>query len=127
MGEHALPTAAAAEAVAVWRDRGVYSGREIARRLRWDLASATWRGLSRTFARSIVWVLHREDSRRYFARRCGRRGPRVREAGPGGDRREQDPGEHSRHKAMSHARMKEAEEQLEDEIAQILAQMDELQ
>src|SRR5207247_3312235 len=31
----------------------------------------------------------------------------------------------SRHKAMSHGRMKEAEEQLEDEIAQILAQMDE--
>jgi DDE family transposase len=31
----------------------------------------------------------------------------------------------SRHKAMSHQRMKEAEERLEDEIAQILAQMDE--
>jgi hypothetical protein len=31
----------------------------------------------------------------------------------------------SRHKAMSHGRMKQAEEQLEDEIAQILAQMDE--
>jgi hypothetical protein len=31
----------------------------------------------------------------------------------------------SRHKAMSHQRMKEAEQQLEDEIAQILAQMDE--
>ena len=31
----------------------------------------------------------------------------------------------SRHKAMSHRRMKQAEEALEDEIAQILAQMDE--
>jgi hypothetical protein len=107
----------------------VYSGREIARRLRWDLRFRYLAGDLRPDFRAInrFRASHREDFAEVFRQsvsiarssglaRLGRvaiDGSKVR-------------ANTSRHKAMSHGRMVEAEERLEDEIAQILAQMDEL-
>ena len=108
---------------------GVYSGREIARRLRWDLRFRYLAGGLYPNFRTInrFRVRHRGD----FAQVL-RETIRVAQAAglaklgrvvvDGSKLRANT----SRHKAMSHERMREAEAQLEDEIAQILAQMDEL-
>ena len=128
MGEHAYPPRMLLKLWLFGAVAGVYSGREIAQRVRWDLRFRYLAGGLAPDFRTInrFRVRHREDSREVFARPCGPAGVRrAREAGTGGDRRDEDPGEHvSCHKAMSHARMKEAEQRLEDEIAQILLQMD---
>ena len=108
---------------------GVYSGREIARRLAWDLRFRFLAGALRPDFRTInrFRERHREDfaavlretvriARRSGLAKLGRvaiDGTKLR-------------ANTSRHKAMSHQRMQEAEAQLDDEIAQILAQMDEL-
>lgn len=108
---------------------GVYSGREIARRLAWDLRFRFLAGELRPDFRTInrFRERHREDfagvlretvriARRSGLAKLGRvaiDGTKLR-------------ANTSRHKAMSHQRMQEAEAQLDDEIAQILAQMDEL-
>jgi transposase len=108
---------------------GVYSGREIARRLRWDLRFRYLAGGLYPDFRTInrFRVRHRED----FAEVL-RQTIRVAQASglaklgrvvvDGSKLRANT----SRHKAMSHGRIRQAEARLEDEIAQILAQMDEL-
>lgn len=108
---------------------GVYSGREIARRLFWDLRFRHLAGELRPDFRTInrFRERHREDfagvlvesvrlAQRFGLAKLGRLaidGTKIR-------------ANTSRSKAMSHPRMVEAEAQLRDEIAQILAQMDEL-
>lgn len=108
---------------------GVYSGREIARRLFWDLRFRHLAGELRPDFRTInrFRERHREDfsallvetvriAQGFGLAKLGRLaidGTKIR-------------ANTSRSKAMSHQRMAEAEAQLKDEIAQILAQMDEL-
>ena len=108
---------------------GVYSGREIARRLFWDLRFRHLAGELRPDFRTInrFRERHRADfaallietvriAQGFGLAKLGRLaidGTKIR-------------ANTSRSKAMSHQRMVEAEAQLKDEIAQILAQMDEL-
>lgn len=129
LGEHAFPPRMLLKLWVLGAIAGVYSGREIARRLRWDLRFRYLAGDLRPDFRTInrFRASHREDFAEVFRQsvriarssglaRLGRvaiDGSKVR-------------ANTSRHKAMSHGRMVEAEERLEDEIAQILAQMDEL-
>jgi transposase len=128
MGEHAHPPQLLLKLWLFGAIEGVYSGREIARRLRWDLRFRYLAGgLSPDF-RTInrFRVLHREDFAEVFRQtvrtaRASGLGKLGRVAIDGSKIRANT----SRHKAMSHQRMKEAEERLEDEIAQILAQIDE--
>jgi len=128
MGEHAHPPRLLLKLWLFGAIEGVYSGREIARRLRWDLRFRYLAGgLSPDF-RTInrFRVLHREDFAEVFLQsvrtaRASGLGKLGRVAIDGSKIRANT----SRHKAMSYARMKQAEEQLKDEIAQILAQMDE--
>jgi transposase len=128
-GEHAHPPRMLLKLWLFGAIEGVYSGRAIARRLRWDLRFRYLAGgLSPDF-RTInrFRVLHREDFAEVFrqtvrtARASGL--ARLGRVAIDGSKIRANT---SRHKAMSHQRMKEAEEQLEDEVAQILAQMDEL-
>ncbi len=128
MGEHAHPPRLLLKLWLFGAIEGVYSGREIARRLRWDLRFRYLAGgLSPDF-RTInrFRSVHREDFAEVFRQsvrtaRASGLGKLGRVAIDGSKIRANT----SRHKAMSHQRMKEAEERLEDEIAQILAQMDE--
>lgn len=108
---------------------GVYSGREMARRLFWDLRFRHLAGELRPDFRTInrFRERHREDfaavlletvkiAKGFGLAKLGRLaidGTKIR-------------ANTSRSKAMSHQRMVEAEAQLRDEIGQILAQMDEL-
>jgi transposase len=128
MGEHAHPPRLLLKLWLFGAIEGVYSGREIARRLRWDLRFRYLAGGLAPDFRTInrFRVLHREDFAEVFRQtvrtaRASGLGKLGRVAIDGSKIRANT----SRHKAMSHARMKEAEQQLEDEIAQILAQMDE--
>jgi transposase len=128
MGEHAYPPRLLLKLWLFGAVAGVYSGREIAQRVRWDLRFRYLAGgLSPDF-RTInrFRVRHREDFAEIFRQtvrtaRASGLGKLGRVAIDGTKVRANT----SRHKAMSHQRMKEAEQQLEDEIAQILAQMDE--
>src|SRR5437773_6796258 len=122
--------ATAPEAVAVRRDAGVYSGREIARRLRRNLAFRYLAGDGpvpdfRTVNRfrlphreHVAWVL-RETGGSHGRRGWGSsdwwrsRATQVR-------------AHTSRHKAMSHARMVAEEARLERECAAIVARMEEV-
>ena len=128
-GEHPFPPRMLLKLWLFGAIAGVYSGREMARRLCWDLRFRYLAGDLRPDFRTInrFRASHREDFAEVFRQsvriarssglaRLGRvaiDGTKVR-------------ANTSRHKAMSHGRMVEAEERLEDEIAQILAQMDEL-
>jgi transposase len=128
MGEHAYPPRLLLKLWLFGAIEGVYSGREIAQRLRWDLRFRYLAGGLDPDFRTInrFRVRHREDFAEVFrqtvrtARATGL-GKLGRVAIDGTKIRANT----SRHKAMSHQRMKQAEAQLEDEIAQILAQMDE--
>jgi transposase len=128
MGEHAYPPRMLLKLWLFGAVAGVYSGREIAQRVRWDLRFRYLAGgLSPDF-RTInrFRMRHREDFAEVFRQtvrtaRASGLGKLGRVAIDGTKIRANT----SRHKAMSHQRMKEAEERLEDEIAQILAQMDE--
>ncbi|HKM83663.1 MAG TPA: transposase [Candidatus Acidoferrum sp.] len=129
MGEHAYPPRMLLKLWLFGAIAGVYSGREIARRLWWDLRFRYLAGELRADFRTInrFRERHREDfagvlrqtlriARASGLAKLGRvaiDGSKIR-------------ANTSRHKAMSHKRMLEAEAQLEDEIAQILMQMDEL-
>jgi len=106
---------------------GVYSGREISRRLRWDLRFRyLGGGLSPDF-RTInrFRIRHREDFAQVFretvhtARAAGL-GKLGRVAIDGTKIRANT----SRHKAMSYGRMDQAEAQLEAEIAEILSKLE---
>ena len=128
MGEHAYPPRLLLKLWLFWAIEGVYSGREIAQRLRWDLRFRYLAGGLYPDFRTInrFRVLHREDFAEVFRQtvhtaRASGLAKLGRVAIDGSKIRANT----SRHKAMSHRRMKQAEEALEDEIAQILAQMDE--
>lgn len=128
MGEHAYPPRMLLKLWLFGAVAGVYSGREIAQRVRWDLRFRYLAGGLAPDFRTInrFRVRHREDFAEVFRQtvrtaRASGLGKLGRVAIDGSKIRANT----SRHKAMSHARMKEAEERLEDEIAQILAQMDE--
>ncbi len=108
---------------------GVYSGREMARRLHYDLRFRYLAGELRPNFRTIhrFRFRHHQDFREVFlqvlqvARKMGL-GKLGQVAVDGTKIRANT----SRSKAMSHGRMVEAEEQLSCEIEQILAEMDEL-
>ncbi len=128
MGEHAYPPRLLLKLWLFGAVVGVYSGREIAQRLRWDLRFRYLAGDLYPDFRTInrFRVRHREDFAEVFRQtvrtaRASGLGKLGRVTIDGSKIRANT----SRHKAMSHRRMKRAEEQLEDEIAQILAQMDE--
>jgi transposase len=128
MGEHAYPPRMLLKLWLFGAVAGVYSGREIAQRVRWDLRFRYLAGGLAPDFRTInrFRVHHREDFAEVFRQtvrtaRASGLGKLGRVAIDGSKIRANT----SRHKAMSHQRMKEAEERLEDEIAQILAQMDE--
>ncbi len=128
MGEHAYPPRMLLKLWLFGAVSGVYSGREIAQRVRWDLRFRYLAGGLAPDFRTInrFRVRHREDFAAVFRQtvrtaRVSGLGKLGRVAIDGSKIRANT----SRHKAMSHQRMKEAEERLEDEIAQILAQMDE--
>ena len=128
MGEHAYPPRLLLKLWLFGAVEGVYSGREIAQRLRWDLRFRYLAGGLYPDFRTInrFRVRHREDFAEVFRQtvrtaRASGLGKLGRVAIDGSKLRANT----SRHKAMSHQRMKQAEEQLEDEIAQILVQMDE--
>jgi transposase len=128
MGEHAYPPRLLLKLWLFGAVVGVYSGREIAQRVRWDLRFRYLAGGLYPDFRTInrFRVRHREDFAEVFRQtvrtaRASGLGKLGLVAIDGTKIRANT----SRHKAMSHKRMKQAEAQMEDEIAQILAQMDE--
>src|SRR6266850_3711134 len=128
LGEHAYPPRLLLKLWLFGAVAGVYSGREIAQRVRWDLRFRYLAGGLNPDFRTInrFRVRHREDFAQVFRQtvrtaRASGLGKLGRVAIDGSKLRANA----SRHKAMSHQRMKQAEDQLVDEIAQILAQMDE--
>jgi transposase len=127
LGEHAYPPRLLLKLWLFAAVSGVYSGREIAQRLRWDLRFRYLAGGLYPDFRTInrFRVRHREDFAEVFRQtvrtaRASGLGKLGRVAIDGSKIRANT----SRHKAMSHPRMAQAEEQLEAEIQQILAQMD---
>jgi len=108
---------------------GVYSGREIARHLHYDLRFRYLAGELRPNFRTINRFRdrHQRDFREVFlqtlqvARTMGLL--KLGQVAVDGTKIRANT---SRSKAMSHARMVEVEDQLSEEIAQIVAQMDEL-
>ncbi len=128
MGEHAYPPRMLLKLWLFAAISGVYSGREIARRLHYDLRFRYLAGELRPDFRTInrFRMVHVEDFREVFrqtvriARQAGLAtlgrvaidGTKVR-------------ANTSRHKAMSRGRMDEAEARLDDEIGQILMQIEE--
>jgi transposase len=128
LGEHAYPPRLLLKLWLFGAVAGVYSGREISQRVRWDLRFRYLAGGLYPDFRTInrFRVRHREDFAEVFRQtvrtaRASGLGKLGLVAIDGTKIRANT----SRHKAMSHQRMKQAEAQLEDEIAQILVQMDE--
>ena len=126
-GERAYPPRMLLKLWLFGATEGVYSGREIARRIRWDLRFRYLAGGLTPEFRTInrFRIRHREDFAHVFretvhtARRSGMAqlgrvaidGTKIR-------------ANTSRHKAMSYGRMDQAEAQLETEIAEILSQLE---
>jgi len=128
-GEHPFPPRMLLKLWLFAAIAGVYSGREIARRLRWDLRFRYLAGDLRPDFRTInrFRATHRED----FAQVLRQTVRIARAAGLAKLGRVAIDGSKlrantSRHKAMSHRHLVEAEARLDDEIGQILAQIDEL-
>jgi transposase len=129
MGEHAYPPRMLLKLWLLGAIEGVYSGRAIARRVYFDLRFQYLAGALRPDFRTInrFRVRHRAEFAEVFLQtvqiaRASGLAKLGRVAIDGSKLRANT----SRHKAMSHGRMVEAEAHLEDEIGQILAQMDEL-
>lgn len=129
LGEHPFPPRMLLKLWLFAAIAGVYSGREIARRLYWDLRFKYLAGELRPNFRTINRF--RSDHREAFASVLLQTVELARAAGlarlgrvaiDGTKQRANT----SRYKAMSHKRMREAEAQLKDEIGQILAQIEEL-
>ena len=127
MGEHAYPPRLLLKLWLFGAIEGVYSGREIAQRLRWDLRFRYLAGGLYPDFRTInrFRVLHREDFAEVFRQtvhtaRASGLAKLGRVAIDGSKIRANT----SRHKAMSHGRMDPAEAQLEAEIAEILQKLD---
>jgi transposase len=128
-GEHAYPPRLLLKLWLFGAIAGVYSGRELARRLYWDLRFRYLAGDLRPDFRTInrFRVLHREDFAQVLRESIGiARASGLARLGRVAIDGSKIRANTSRHKAMSHGRMEEAEAQLEEEIEQILAQMDEL-
>jgi transposase len=129
LGEHAFPPRMLLKLWLFGAIAGVYSGREIARRLYWDLRFKYLAGALRPDFRTINRF--RSDHRAAFASVLLQTIELARAAGLArlgrvaidGTKQKANT---SRYKAMSHKRMREAEAQLKDEIAQILMQIEEL-
>jgi transposase len=128
-GEHAFPPRMLLKLWLFGAIEGVYSGRAIARRLCWDLRFRYLAGDLRPDFRTInrFRATHREDFAQVFREsvRIAQSSGLVklgRVAIDGTKMRANT----SRHKAMGHGHMVEAEARLDDEIAQILAQIEEL-
>ena len=128
-GEHAYPPRLLLTLWLFGAIAGVYSGREIARRVNWDLRFRYLAGGLRPDFRTInrFRVRHREDFGGVFREtvRLAQASGMVqlgRLAIDGSKIRANT----SRHRAMSHKRMREAEARLEDELGQILMQMEEV-
>ena len=129
MGEHAYPPRMLLKLWLLGAIEGVYSGRAIARRVYFDLRFQFLAGELRPDFRTInrFRVRHRAEFSEVFLQtvqiaQVSGLAKLGRVAIDGSKLRANT----SRHEAMSHGRMLEAEEQLADEIGQILAQMDEL-
>lgn len=129
MGEHPYPPRVLLKLWLFGAIEGVYSGREMSRRLRWDLRFRYLAGGLAPDFRTLnrFRVRHREDFEELFRQtvRSARASGLVklgRVAIDGTKIRANT----SRHKAMSHARMKRAERQQEQEIARILAEIEEV-
>ena len=128
-GEHAYPPRLLLKLWLFGAIAGVYSGRELARRLHWDLRFRYLAGDLRPDFRTInrFRVRHREDFALVLRESIGiARASGLACLGRVAIDGTKIRADTSRHKAMSHGRMEEAEAQLEDEISQILTQMDEL-
>jgi transposase len=128
-GEHAYPPRMLLKLWLFAAIAGVYSGREITRRLYWDLRFKFLAGALRPNFRTVNRF--RSDHRAAFAAVLLQTVEFARAAGLARLGRVAIDGTKqraytSRHKAMSHQRMSEAEAQLKDEIGQILAQIEEL-
>jgi transposase len=126
VGEHAFPPRLLLKLWLFGAIAGVYSGREIARRVHWDLRFRYLAGSLRPDFRTInrFRVRHREDFAEVLRVRIGRAAGLAklgRVAIDGTKVRANT----SRHKAMSQGRMEEAEARLEDEVNQLLAQIEE--
>ena len=128
-GENAYPPRMLLKVWLFGAIEGVYSGREIARRLRWDLRFRYLAGGLGPDFRTInrFRVRHRKDFAAVLRQtvqvaQASGLAKLGRLAIDGSKLRANT----SRYKAMSHGRMQAAEQQLEDEIGQILMQMDEL-
>jgi transposase len=128
MGEHAYPPRMLLKLWVFGAIAGVHSGREIARRVHWDLRFRFLAGELRPDFRTVnrFRLRHREEFAEVFresvriAQRAGL--ARLGRVAIDGTKLRANT---SRSKAMSHGRMVEAEAQLEDEIAQILLQIEE--
>lgn len=106
---------------------GVYSGREIARRLRWDLRFRYLAGGLEPDFRTLnrFRVRHREDFEALFRQTVkSARASGLAKLGRIAIDGTKIRANTSRHKAMSHQRMKQAEELEQAEIARILAEME---
>jgi transposase len=129
LGEHPFPPRMLLKLWLFAAIAGVYSGREIARRLYWDLRFKYLAGALRPNFRTINRF--RSDHREAFAAVLLQTIELARAAGLArlgrvaidGTKQKANT---SRYKAMSHKHMREAEAQLKDEIAQILMQIEEL-
>jgi transposase len=129
LGEHPFPPRMLLKLWLFAAIAGVYSGREVARRLYWDLRFKYLAGALRPNFRTINRF--RSDHREALASVLLQTVELARAAGLArlgrvaidGTKQKANT---SRYKAMSHQRMCEAEAQLKDEIAQILMQIEEL-
>jgi transposase len=126
-GERAFPPRMLLKLWLFGATEGVYSGREMARRLRWDLRFRYLAGGLTPDFRTInrFRIRHREDFAHVFREtvhtaRASGLATLGRVAIDGTKIRANT----SRHKAMSYGRMDQAEAQLEVEIAEILSQVE---
>lgn len=127
LGERAYPPRMLLKLWLFGAIEGVYSGREIARRLRWDLRFRYLAGGLEPDFRTLnrFRVRHREDFEALFRQTVrSARASGLAKLGRIAIDGTKIRANTSRHKAMSHQRMKQAEERERAEIARILAEME---
>ena len=129
MGEHPYPPRVLLKLWLFGAIEGVHSGREMARRLRWDLRFRYLAGGLVPDFRTLncFRVRHREDFEELFRQTVrSARASGLAKLGRVAIDGTKIRANTSRHKAMSHARMKKAERQQEQEIARILAEIEQV-
>ena len=127
LGERAYPPRVLLKLWIFGAIEGVYSGREIARRLRWDLRFRYLAGGLTPDFRTLnrFRVRHKEEFAELFRQTVkSARGSGLGQLGRIAIDGTKIRANTSRHKAMSHKRMKKAEEKEKAEIARILAEME---